>query len=499
MMIKSSKLTAPEDCKVFTPVALANAMAGVLADGPAMRWLEPCVGKGVFLDALANAGVERNRITAVELDHHDISAKCGEYHPGTDFLGWSLETNARFDRIIGNPPFLKLHRAHEAVIQAALRVKQPDGRAVPLKSNCWYAFLCACLRLLNPGGGLCLILPAGWEYADYANDLRQRLPRLFERFEIVRGAMPFFPGILDGCIVLIAKGFGHDHNASCRIEFPTLDEVVNYLESPNASPAVRREPNHNSSIAFKNSKLVPFGNIARVRIGAVSGDAPYFLMSETRRVELGISTLYARPVLTRARHLKGPEITDVQWASLREQDERVWLFWPRTRRGIRPKAIVNYLAAGVAKKVHEGYKTGNREKWFLTPMNPPADGFMSGMTSHGPWLCLNRADDLTATNTLYTVHFHLPLRRREKAAWAIALVCSTTADQHESVGRSYSKGLLKFEPQDVMDLCVPTPVDMTEIAVTVYRDVVRRLLEGDVCGAREAAELFVVHGEVPND
>lgn len=496
-MVKGSKLTAPEDCKVYTPVALANAMAGVLADGPDVRWLEPCVGKGVFLDALHGAGVDRERITAVELDHHDISEKCGTYHPETDFLSWSLETEARFDRIIGNPPFLKLHRAHEAVIQAALRVKQPDGRAVPLKSNCWYAFLCACLRLLNPRGGLCLILPAGWEYADYANDLRQRLPGLFARFEIVRGARSFFPGILDGCIVLVAEGFGLPPAVSRRVELPTLDAVVSHLKSPTASPSVGREHVRDTALA-KNPRLVPFGTIARVRIGAVTGDAPYFLMSEARRVELRISTRYVRPVLTRARHLESPEVTEYHWSSLREQGERVWLFWPQPRRGPSPKAINDYLAAGVARRVHEGHKTGKREHWFLTPINPAADGFMSGMTFHGPWLCLNRANDLTATNTLYTVHFHEPLRRRQKAAWALALVCSTTADQHASVGRYYSKGLLKFEPQDVMDLRVPTPVDMSDRAVAVYRSVVRRLLERDVRAAREVAELFVMNGEVRN-
>ena len=186
-------VTAPKECKVFTPPALAKAMAGVLEDGPKCRWLEPCVGKGVFLDALVGMGIDPGRITAVELDRHDLSGKCGEYHPGTDFLIWSLDTEARFDRIIGNPPFLKLHRAHDAVIQAALRIERPGGGTVPLRANCWYAFLCACLKLLKPHGGLCLILPAGWEYADYATDLRRTLPLCFARFEVVRGARSFFP------------------------------------------------------------------------------------------------------------------------------------------------------------------------------------------------------------------------------------------------------------------------------------------------------------------
>lgn len=493
-------LSAPDECKVFTPVALAQAMAGVLEDRPGRAWLEPCVGKGVFVDALGSVGVERSRVTAVELDHHDLAAKCGEYHPGVDFLAWSLETPKRFDRIIGNPPFLKLHRAHKDVITAALRVPRPGGGTVPLRANCWYAFLSASLRLLKPGGGLRLILPAGWEYADYAADLREQLPRMFERFEIVRGARPFFDGILDGCVVLIADGFGQPNVVRRRSVFSTLAAVVEHLKSPVARNGhLSPTPSTNGVAHPKGPKLVAFGDIARVRIGAVTGDAQYFLLTEARRIELGIGLPYVRPVLTRARHLESPAVTNAHWRSLRDRGERVWLFWPGPRPGRRPQAVKDYLAAGLRRESHKGQKTRERDSWFLTEINPHADGFMSGMTSVGPWLCLNRSQRLTATNTLYTVHFHKQLRWREQAAWALSLLCSTSAAQYPEVGRFYSKGLLKFEPQDVMGLKLPTPADSTARSIEVYQRVIGELLDGKVERAREMAERFVIRGRSPDD
>ena len=123
------------------------------------------------------------------------------------------------------------------------------------------------------------------------------------------------------------------------------------------------------------------------------------------------------------------------------------------------KAVKQYLDVGLERRVHETQKTRVREAWFRTKINPPADGFMSGMTTAGPWLCLNKSKELTATNTLYTVHFHNPTPLREQAAWALSLLCSTTAAQYATLGRSYSKGLLKFEPRDVMSLMVPRPVE----------------------------------------
>jgi hypothetical protein len=472
-------------------------MARVLSDAPGYRWLEPCVGKGVFLDALAAAGVDRDRITAIELDHHDLHGKCGEYHPGTEFLDWSLRTVLRFDRIVGNPPFLKLHRAHGTVVQAALRIERPGGGTVPLRANCWYAFLCACLRLLKPGGGLCLILPAGWEYADYAGDLRRIMPRRFRRFEIIRGARSFFRGILDGCIVLVAEGYGEPSTVCRRSEFPTLPDVVEHLMGSRMGEQLAAVPTTEIAAASRKPNLISFGDVARVRIGAVSGNARYFLMSEARRAELGIGLPYVMPVLTRARHLEGSAMTTARWRALRDRGERVWLFRPQPETASLPRAVNDYLSAGLEQGIHTGQKSRERDFWYRTVINPPADGFMSGMSSIGPWLCLNRAKNLTATNTLYTVHFRKRLRLREKAAWALSLICSTTASQHSSEGRCYSKGLLKFEPQDVMNLPVPIPVDTSDRSLNAYARTVSELLAGNVQSARDMAEMFVTGRKAP--
>jgi adenine-specific DNA-methyltransferase len=497
-MNRTAPITAPAECKVFTPARLAQAMAGVLADGPGFEWLEPCVGQGVFLDALASKGVARERITAIELDQHDLTKQCGDYISGTDFLAWSLATPKRFDRIIGNPPFLKLHRAHHAVVKAALQIARPAGGTVPLGSNCWYAFVCAALRLLKPNGGLCLVLPSGWDYANYASDLRDKMPGMFSRFEIVRSDRSFFSGILDGCVVLVADGYQQPCCQQRRFDLSTLDEVIEHLTST-PSPASQPESRVDASVAATHG-LVRFGDVARVRIGAVTGDASYFLLNEVRRMELGLGSEDVRPVLTRAKHLDGPDIGMARWNKLRDEGERVWLFWPRRRPGRRPEAVEKYLSEGKRLKRHTRQKTRDRETWYLTRMNPEADGFMSGMTSVGPWLCLNRAKRLTATNTLYTIHFKGSRPLREKAAWALSLLSTTVATQYGQIGRCYSKGLLKFEPRDVMALMVPRPIDATEMAIEVYQRVIEDLLEDRVERAREGAEAFVRTGKysVPN-
>jgi hypothetical protein len=101
---------------------------------------------------------------------------------------------------------------------------------------------------------------------------------------------------------------------------------------------------------------------------------------------------------------------------------------------------------------------------------------------------------LTATNTLYTIHFARRLRLREKAAWSLSLMCSSVAAQHPELGRRYSDGLFKFEPKDVMSLQVPTPTNTGSEAVSVYRSVIDELVRGQVGLARSMAETFISEG-----
>ncbi len=486
--------SAPDDCKVFTPEPLAKAMAALLGNRTGDRWLEPCVGKGIFLKALHDAGVRSSQITAVELDRHPgLEDWCENYFPGTDFLAWASSTKRRFDRIVGNPPYLPLHRVPSEIRGTALTLRRPGGGRVPPKANCWYAFLCACLPLLKPGGGLCFVLPSGWEYADYAADLREHLPRVFSRFEILRSETSFFRGVLDGCVILVADGYGLRNLINRHLAFSGPDELIGHLLTPLSRPsqfqgATTEEP---PTSAAMSPGLIRFGEIAQIRIGAVTGDSKYFLFTEAERSERNIPLADVRPVLTRARHLKGHTVIKRDWARLRDAGERVWLFWPSDPRGQKAKSVTDYLKSGESSGCPLREKVKVRSPWFHTRMPPQPDGFLSGMVPFGPWLSLNRMQGLSATNTLYTVHFRQSLSGTEQATWSLALISSTTAKQHATTGRRYSDGLLKFEPKDVMNLFVPVPKSFSPRAPLVYESVITALRENDPESARSIADSFI--------
>ena len=112
---------------------------------------------------------------------------------------------------------------------------------------------------------------------------------------------------------------------------------------------------------------------------------------------------------------------------------------------------------------------------------------MSGMTKCGPWLALNGMGPLTATNTLYTVHFKRRTPANEKAAFALALLSSKVRKQLPSLQRRYAAGLGKFEPGDLQSLRIPVYA-VPRHATDDYRKAVKALLNGEIAAATEIAD-----------
>jgi adenine-specific DNA-methyltransferase len=484
----------PESCTVYTPMPLAQAIAGALGDSPSYLWLEPCVGNGVFLQALSRLGVGKDRITAIDLDPvskpEDALAATLR---GIDFVAWSLVTRHRFDRIVANPPYIALSKLDPTLQKAALSVKTLDGESLNLGSNYWCAFMWSSLGLLRPGGDLGFVLPAAWDYADYAAPLRDYMIGKFARLEVHRSYKPLFDGVQDGCVVVIGRGFSGSCSGAVRYEYDSADSLVLALqvEQPQTgwiSSLVAPTPPEASAVRVHQLK-----DILDIRLGGVTGDSEYFLLTERKRLRLGLPVGCLRPVVSKARHLVAGELTKTHWEELCNEGERVWLFDPPPELECHP-AVESYLNLPVSSGgcQRERYKIRNRSPWYRTPLPEPIDGFMSGMTQYGPWICLRGMESLAATNTLYTVRFRSTLRDDERASWALSLLASEARRLLASVGRVYPSGLVKHEPGDLLELSLPVP-RVRAGAKDCYLQAVKLLLAGEVIKCAEFVNGWLAH------
>ena len=473
--------SVPQSCKVYTSEPLANAIVSAVGVSGDHDWLEPSVGPGVFLHVLARSGVPSDKITAIDLSPiPEPTDRLAKTYRGVDFLEWASSTEQRFDRIVANPPFLSLREIQNGCATVASRIVDVNGSVVPRSANLWYLFLVSALRLLKQDGNLGFILPASWEYANYARTLRKSFHRLFADVEIHRSRQPLFPKVQDGCIVLVAKNYGRKPRSCHVFQHRTAQQLISAVGSN--EPTVTRVPEERYPKCIGASPRVtrrPLGDVMTIRLGGVTGHSRYFLLTERRRLELGLPVEALHPVVTRARHLSSAQIDQTFWETLRHLDERVWLFRPDENIIVHP-AVKAYLELPTEDGGcdRDRRKIKSRAVWHRTPLPEHVDGFLSGMSSLGPWICLRTMPGLNATNTLYTVHFTESLTLEEKSAWSISLLTSRVRLALQSVGRIYPDGLLKLEPGDLHKIELDTPTRVAG-AFLRYQDILGLLRCGD--------------------
>lgn len=457
-MLRNKWDTALRSSQVFTPVALAKAMVRAVMRSNPKSWLEPSMGAGVFIGAIAEAGVDPSAIVGLELD---VSLMCcsqsaAQLHFGVDALHWIFEHGDLYDAVVGNPPYLSLREVDDAIRRSAMRVLDLNGEPVRLGSNLWVAFLLASVAALNRGGSIAFVLPAAWDYADYAADLRRDLPRKFETFHVFRSARPMFSGVSEGSVVIFGTGWQRPHRYFSRVQCADVHAVCEALQDLKMSTkhgVVARCP------VPTNSKAFQLADFMQVRLGGVTGNAKFFTLSDDERKTLGIPAAACKKVLTRARHLQWPSIHRKEWEQLRDRGQKVWLFRPSDRLLANP-SVARYLLLPTASGGcdRSGYKVASREPWHRTPLPSRADAFVSGMMTRGPVIVFNEFRGLSATNTLYVVEFSRELSLGQRRNLALQLLEERVREQVYLQQRTYAGGMKKMEPSDLARLRVDRPV-----------------------------------------
>lgn len=478
----------PPECKVYTPPNLAEAIVSSLRFGEDDVWLDPCVGPGAFVDALRRRGVPKSRITALDIEPvpgaKDHAARTLR---GVDFFRWFSNTEVSFDKIIANPPFVPIERLAPALQKPILALRLIDPSSFRLNSNYWCAFLAASIRLLKRGGDLAFVLPAAWAYADYAKRVKEDVLAGFRSVEVHRCSRPLFLEVQEGCIVLIARGFGHVSRFSVFIEHRSPESLVRSLKSgarqpASASPA--RAENRPSG-----AHHATLGDVFDIGIGCVTGDNAYFLLTESQRVEHALPLSAVRPIVSKARHLRSAVLTSKAWSDLRNADERVWLFVP-TKEARRSVAVQRYLALGEMLCDLDSYKLKIRADWAEVPLIDPPCGFISGMSKAGPWISLRSMRGLIASNTLYVLRKRDSMSQAEACGWSLSLLSSDAREQARRIGRRYADGLVKYEPKELRSILIPRPTT-SKNAAELYGRAIGLLVAGNTQGATNIADQFV--------
>jgi adenine-specific DNA-methyltransferase len=470
----------------FTPPAIAGYLAAwAVDDDPTARILDPTCGESVFLHAAAQelqaVGADRARFDEqlFGVDTESESIKRSKEALSADGFRASLINKDFFDlpapsqigcdfpemdAIIGNPPYIR-YQEHAGV---ARRKSQAAAFAQGVRlsglASSWAALLVHSCSFLKENGRLAMVLPAELLTVGYAEPVRRWLRERFAAVHLVMFERLQFDDASERVVLVIARGSG-GCNAFSLLPVEDAGDLESLrLFGPSHFTVAPADAGKWSDLLlpidqrqiFKrtiDSHCLPLGSYGNVELGSVTGANSFFALSETTRLEFGLSEKQVVPISPPGtRHLNGISFTKGDWVALRDKGERVWLLRPSVND--RTKALRRYLAQGEAEDIPDAYKCRIRDPWWRPPVVAPPDLFFTYMSHLYPRLIRNTA----RTSFLNSMH-GLRLRADAPAntAPALSLLCLNSATMlgAEIFGRSYGGGVLKMEPSEATMLPVP--------------------------------------------
>ncbi len=464
----------------YTPANLAALVASWAIDDQDLRVLEPSVGSGSLLDAIAARLTEvgGGSVVGYEIDTPTMQ-RLGRFSdtPSVQVLNadfFDIDGAGDFDVVVANPPFTRNHLL-KADVRRKLKLRPEAVGVVSGAPGLWVYFILATLQHLRLGGRIVFVLPGAAEFADYADRMLQHLCAEFVSVELISidDAIMWEGKAQERASVLIAKGYRSGAAACVVRRHATTDGLI-------GEGTFSGRPIPTTSHAV-------LGAIARIEIGAVTGANDIFLLSHDQAIKSGIDPDDFRLAVARARQVRGIAVTADELGASARTGERTLLLAPR-QLGPRGGAVRSYLAQIDRHRRRNTLWLNKRSPWWLVQLGNPADAVLTYMNHFGPKLTLIEAG-LAATNTVHKLSF-LSRQISDHRTAAVSMLTTYTQAHAEMIGRVYGGGVLKFELKDARKL--PLLLPETGVSSAVFARVDTALKSGALETARGLADAAIM-------
>lgn len=467
----------------YTPPDLAVFLAQWVKEIGPKRVLEPSCGDGVFFGALAKVkGFQKASVFGFELEADEaakaqarataVGLSATTVH-AEDFLQWALDHmndgSAKFDAIVGNPPFVRYQYLPEPFQLRAELIFKELNLPFTKHTNAWVPFILASMALLRHGGRLAVVVPAEIIHVTHAQSLRSYLGRECRRLVIIDPEELWFSDTLQGAVILLAEKRHSEVEKSEGLgmypvkgrEFLRLNPstVFNAPQSINGKTVQGKwtralldlETRSLFDELEQHDEVHRFKDIAKVDVGIVTGANKFFLVPDDVVRDFQLEK-WAHPMFGRSEHCPGIIYDDRQHSANAAKGNPTNFLWFRENTGEVDAALSAYVELGERQELHTRYKCRVRSPWYTVPSVYSTEVGMLKRSHNTPRLILNRIGAYT-TDTAYRIH------TRDVGAEKLVgcFVNPLTALSAELEGRHYGGGVLELIPSEIERLVVPLP------------------------------------------
>jgi adenine-specific DNA-methyltransferase len=437
-------------------------------------------------------------------------AKEGHFIKGDYLLTEQSSWVGKFDLVIGNPPYVPYQKIDSTVRELAQSRLNALGLKLGQRASLWAYFVGLALSQLKGGGRLAWVLPGSFLQADYAKGLRRFLAARFDRIHAFAVQQRLFleEGTDEETVVLLADGYRRavpsitatDIALSiCKDIADLRDKIESWtngevLQSSDCSSSVSGQISALSREIFEEANQLGecrnLGDFVKVRIGLVTGDNPFFLLTRFRAAELGIPESALTPVLSKFAYFDGLTFDDTDHENVLRDGGRALMVNCEKQGNALP--LQAYIDSYPPEKLKSVGTFGKRATWTQPEDGNIPPAFFPVMHHLGPRLILNLTN-ANCTNTLHRAFFVDGVTVVQAKLLSISLMCTFSQISGEIVGRKYGSGVLKHEPRDAerIRILVPSTAVAAEINST-YKKMDSLLRHGNADSARRLADQFIL-------
>lgn len=457
----------------YTPSAIARFILQWGINGSNdLNILEPSCGDGVFLKCIGDGKMLYGSVTAVEYEAGEAEkARAIALHDSevinADFHCFCLDTNKRFDLVVGNPPFIRYQYYDPEQQKLADEIFKRSKLKRTKLTNAWVTFVVGCSQLLTETGKMGFVIPSELLMVKYAQQLRQYLAKNFNKINIISFENLVFEEIQQEVVLLLCEKNGTDEHLIEHIEVKDADDLLT-LDPHRLKFPTKKIDFHTDKWTYyflekkeldlleKVKRNMPsISTYANVEVGITTGANDYFTVSESV-VTLYNLKEYARPMVGRSVQVNCLCFTEKDWrANVASGAKAHLLVFPS---GVKEKgndSVRAYIENGEKEGVNNGYKTGIRDEWYIIPSIKLSDALFLRRNNQYPKFVLNEAKAYT-TDTMHRVFIKEGVNKK---AFVASYYNSLSFTFAEILGRNFGGGCLELMPSEVGGIYMPYRVE----------------------------------------
>ena len=454
----------------YTPPAIASFILHWGINGSTdADILEPSCGDGVFLEQMVRENMLFHHATAVEYEAAEAEkARAIGLHDSevinADFHRFCLDTEERFNLVVGNPPFIRYQYYDEGQQELAGEIFKKAGLKRSKLTNAWVTFVVGCSLLLKETGKMGFVIPSELLQVTYAQQLRKYLATSFNKINIISFENLVFEEIQQEVVLLLCERTGSGEHLIEHIEVKDT-EALQQLDPHRLKLPTKQIDFHadkwtyyfldKEELDFLNKVRIDgmpkIGTYADVEVGITTGSNGYFTVPQGV-VDMYQLHEYARPMVGRSVQVNSLCFTKADWQQNLANGAKANLlvFTPGAKENGN-EGTKAYIENGEQQGINKGYKTSIRDDWYVIPSIKLSDALFLRRNNLYPKFVLNDALAYT-TDTMHRVFIKDGVNRK---AFVVSYYNSLSFAFAEILGRNFGGGVLELMPSEVEGVYLP--------------------------------------------